>query len=75
MKPHRVVRPATHNVGDPSSKYGYDRDGSQFEADIQAHKERGEYLWSEFVKFMHEHNVTPEDFRGIFIKYHDEYIT
>lgn len=75
MKPHRVVRKTTRNVGDPSSKYGYDRDGSHFEADLQAHKERSEFLWSEFVSFMIEHDVTPSELRGMFIRYYEEYIT
>ena len=74
QKPHRVIRPATRNVGDPSSKYGYDRDGKQFEADIQAHKERSDFLWSEFVQFMKDHQTTPEEFRGMFARYYEEFI-
>ena len=62
MKPHRIVRNPTRNVGDPCSKYGYDRTGEQFEKDTQAHKERGEYLWAEFIEFMKSHDATPPIF-------------
>lgn len=74
QKPHRVIRPTTRNVGDPSSKYGYDRDGKQFAADIQAHKDRADFLWSEFVQFMKDHGATPEEFRGMFARYYEEYL-
>jgi hypothetical protein len=74
MKSHRVVRNATRNVGDPCSKYGYDRNGEQFNADIQAHEERGQFLWDEFVKFMKSHDVDPRCFRELFIRYHDEFL-
>lgn len=69
----RVAR-GFKSVGEPSSKYGYDYDGSQFEADMKAHLERGEFLWNEFVEFMRSHNATPEDFRGLFRRYYDEFI-
>ena len=69
----RVAR-GFRSVGDPSSKYGYDHDGSKFEADIKAHKERGEYLYDEFVQFMREHNARPEEFRSMFIRYYEEFI-
>jgi hypothetical protein len=61
-------------VGEPSSKYGYDRDGSKFEADIQAHIEREKFLWDEFVKFMHDRNVTPSELRHMFTRYYEEFI-
>ena len=62
-------------MGDPCSKYGYDRDGKQFEADLQAAFERSEYLWTEFVEFMKSHNVTPEIFYTMFHRYHDEFLS
>lgn len=74
QKPHRIIRPITRNVGDPCSKYGYDRNGEQFEKDIQAHIERGEYLWNEFVEFMKSHDATPEEFRSMFIRYYEEFL-
>lgn len=74
QKPHRVIRPVTRNVGDPCSKYGYDRNGEQFEKDIQSHIERGEYLWNEFVEFMKSHDATPSEFRTMFTRYYEEYL-
>lgn len=75
QKAHRIIRPTTRNVGDPCSKYGYDRNGEQFTADIQAHIERGEYLWNEFVEFMKSHNATPYEFRTMFLRYHEEFLS
>ena len=74
MKPHRVVRNTTKNVGDPCSKYGYDRDGSQFEADIKAHEERYNFLWDEFVGFMKSHEVAPSELRTMFTRYYEEFL-
>ena len=62
------------SVGEMSSKYGYDRTGEQFEADIQRHIEEGEALYSEFVEWMKAHDVTPDKFRVLFGKYYDDYI-
>ena len=73
-KPHRVIRPATRNVGDPCSKYGYDRNGVQFEKDIQAHIDRADFLWNEFVEFMKSHNATPSEFRSMFTRYYEEFL-
>ena len=73
MKAHRVVRNTTRNVGDPCSKYGYDRNGEQFNADMQAHEEKARFLWGEFVKFMKSHDVDPRYFRVMFLKYHEEF--
>ena len=74
QKPHRVIRPVTRNVGDPCSKYGYDRTGEQFEKDIQAHMERGAYLWGEFVNFMKSHEVDPAELRSMFTRYYEEFL-
>ena len=74
QKPHRTIRPVTRNVGDPSSKCAYDRGGKQFEADMKAHKERSDFLWSEFVRFMKEHQATPEEFRSMFARYYEEFL-
>jgi hypothetical protein len=75
QKTHRIIRHTTRNVGEPSSKYAYDRDGKQFEADIKEHKERSDFLWSEFVQFMRDHQTTPEEFRGMFARYYEEFLT
>ena len=74
LKPHRIERAATKNVGEPSSKYGYDADGSQFAADMQKHAEQCEFLWNEFVDFMKSHDVDPRKFRFLFTKYHEEFL-
>jgi hypothetical protein len=74
QKPHRVIRPVTRHVGDPCSKYGYDRNGEQFEKDIQAHIDRADFLWNEFVEFMKSHNATPSEFRSMFTRYYEEYL-
>lgn len=74
QKPHRIIRPATRNVGDPSSKYAYDRDGKQFEADIQANHERNEALWKEFREWMISHEVDPRKFRYLFTQYYEEFV-
>lgn len=74
MKPHRIIRNTTRHVGDPCTKYGYDPKGELFEKDIQAHKERGDFLWNEFVNFMKSNEVTPEDFRIIFSRYYEEFL-
>ncbi len=63
-----------NGIGEPSSKYGYDRDGSQFEADIQRHIKEGERLYKEFVDWMKERCVEPETVRRMFIKFYYELI-
>ena len=59
--------------GDPSSKYAYDPHGKQFEADIQRHIEEGEKLYAEFVEWMKTKAVTPDNFRGLFRRYYEEF--
>ena len=39
------------NVGDPSSKYGYDKDGKQFEADIQGHMDKSKDDYAALIDF------------------------
>ena len=62
-------------VGEVSSKYGYDKDGSQFEADIKAHQERSEALYKSFVEWMKAQNVVPDDLRYIFVRYYEDFYT
>ncbi len=64
----------SRNVGEVSSKYGYDRTGEQFESDIRRHIEEGEALYSEFVEWMKSRNVTPDTFRNLFSRYYEEFI-
>ncbi len=61
-------------VGELSSKYAYDKDGKQFEADIQQHIDNYDKLYSEFKEWMSVHNVTPDKFRGLFRRYYAEFI-
>lgn len=61
-------------VGEVSSKYGYDRDGSQFEADIKAHQEHYAALYESFVEWMKTKDVTPETFRQMFTRYYEEFL-
>ena len=70
-----VNRIATRGkVGETSSKYGMPNGGDLFEADMKAHTERSEFLWNEFVEFMKLHNATPDEFRGMFRRYYQEFI-
>lgn len=62
------------NVGELSSKYAYDRDGKQFEADIQRHIDEIEQLYVDFVEWMKSKNVNPAKFRGLFKRYYEEFI-
>lgn len=61
-------------IGEVSSKYGYDRDGKQFEADINAHIERGRKLYRDFVEWMKTQDVDPRTFRNLFRLYYEEFI-
>lgn len=65
----------TNKVGETSSKYGYPGGGNQFIADLQAHEERHQQLWCEFVQFMKSHNATPEEFRTMFTRYYEEFLS
>lgn len=70
----RNLNARKNGVGDPCSKYGYDRDGSQFIADIQANEEKYEKLWSEFVEWMQSKDVDPRIFRSMFTRYYEEFL-
>lgn len=61
-------------IGDPSSEFGYCNGGERFNQKIQQRKERHEELWNDFVAFMREHEVRPDEFRTMFSRYYDEYI-
>lgn len=62
------------NVGELSSKYAYDKDGSQFERDIQKHIDESEQLYRDFIEWLKTNGVTPDKFRGLFRRYYDEFI-
>jgi predicted restriction endonuclease len=65
--------PKNNGIGEPSSKYGYDKTGEQFNRDMQEHKERSDALWSAFVQFMKEHCEDPRDVRAMFTRYYEEF--
>ena len=71
----RNLNPRKNGIGEPSSKYGYDRDGSQFDADIERNNQRNEYLWTEFISFMSDHDVKPSELRTMFTRYYEEYLS
>lgn len=62
------------NVGELSSKYAYDKDGKQFEADIQRHIDDTEKLYQEFKEWIKSKNVDPDKFRRLFSRYYQEFI-
>lgn len=68
----RVARGFRH-VGEVSSKYGYDPD--QFTKDIENDQLRYAELWDAFVQFMKSHNVDPREFKAMFLRYYEEFIT
>ena len=61
------------SVGDPSSKYGYDRDGKQFEKDIQAHIQRYEENYSALIEFAKDRGLTPESLKSLLFKLIQEF--
>lgn len=63
-----------NGIGDPSSKYAYDRDGKQFEADIQHSVDKHKQLYADFKEWLKSKNVTPEEFRQLFRQYYEEFI-
>lgn len=71
----RNLNPRKNGIGEPSSKYGYDRDGSRFDADIERNNQRNEYLWAEFVAFMVFNDVKPSELRTMFTRYYEEYLS
>ena len=68
----RTAKPG--KIGETSSKYGMPGGGEQFEKDIQAHLEKAEALWKDFMQFMEDHNVDPRDLRWLFTRYYEEFL-
>jgi hypothetical protein len=69
-----VCKYVKNGIGDPSSKYAFDKDGKQFEADIKKHLDDAEILYTDFVEWMKSKGVTPEKFRGLFRRYYTDFI-
>lgn len=72
MKNTEKVMKVGKQIGEPSSKYGYNPDA--FTADIQRKAEAAEKLYQDFKQFMIDHDVTPDAFRALFRLYYDEFI-
>lgn len=72
--PRYMCKFVKNGIGDPSSKYAYDRNGKQFEADIQRYIYESEKLYVEFVEWIKNKGVTPDKFRALFRRYYDEFI-
>ena len=62
-------------IGDPSSEFGYSNGGERFVKKLLQRKERHEQLWNDFVSFMIDHEVTPDELRTMFTKYYSEYLS
>lgn len=62
-------------VGDPSSEFGYSNGGERFTQKLQDRAERHEQLWSDFVTYMIDHGVTPDELRTMFTRYYSEYLS
>lgn len=56
------------NVGELSSKYAYDRDGKQFEADIQAHFDKLSADYAALIEWAQERRITPDDLKSLLRK-------
>jgi hypothetical protein len=65
--------PKNNGIGEPSSKYGYDKTGEQFNRDMQEHEERYTALWAAFIQFMEDHDADPRDVRRLFVRYYEEF--
>lgn len=64
----------SRRVGEVSSKYGYSNGGDLFEQDLQRRYEESEALYTEFKTWMKSKGVDPREFRGLFLRYYDEFI-
>lgn len=64
----------TNRVGDPSSEFGMPDGGEKFMEKLKTQYERYSALWADFVQFMRDHNVTPEELRVMFTRYYEEFI-
>lgn len=62
-------------IGDPSSEFGYCNGGERFDQKVQERSERHEQLWKDFVSFMIDHEVRPDELRTMFTKYYSEYLS
>ena len=62
----------SHRVGEVSSKYGYNP--GQFDQDLEARKARSDALWEDFLGWVKEHGLTPDEARRLLLRLHEEYL-
>lgn len=62
-----------HRVGEVSSKYGYNPE--QFDKDLDTRKDRSDALWADFLGWMKQHEITPDEARGLFRRMFEEYLS
>lgn len=62
-------------IGDPSSEFGMPDGGEKFDRKVQDRAERADCLWNDFVSFMIDHEVRPDELRTMFTRYYSEYLS
>lgn len=72
MNRNRIT--TSRNVGEPSSKYGYDPKRIQFDRDMERHKRESEALWNKFRDWMIKRKVDPEQLRVLFLRLFEEFL-
>lgn len=60
------------NVGELSSKYAYDKNGKQFEADIQAHIDRARENYAALIDFAKVRGITPQELKKMLMRLIEE---
>ena len=61
------------SVGEPSSKYGYDKGGKQFEKDIQEHIQKDKENYAALIEFAKNRGITPETLRKMLFRLIQEF--
>ncbi len=62
-------------IGDPSSEFGMPDGDERFIKKVTERAERHEKLWKDFVSFMIDHEVRPDELRTMFTRYYIEYLS
>ena len=60
-----------HRVGEVSSKYGYNPE--QFDRDLEARKACSDALWADFIDWVIDKGLTPEDARALLRRLLEQY--
>ena len=70
----QIIRP-TRNVGELSSKFGYDPTGAKFEAAIREKQEWYDKTYEDFKQFMIEHDCSKINcYRSMFLRFYEEFV-